>query len=479
MRLSRFVVAPLVVLVVAGLLAGFLTGAFASVARSGLYATGLLHDGGASTVPPGVFSSPAAPGPPDVPDPEPQGAPPGVLAPAHAGPAPQASKLAAKVNAVTFGPKNGSFSGSVIDGGSGKVLFAKNASKAYIPASTLKLLTTTAALSILGPQHQFTTRVVSSSATRIVLVGGGDPYLMASPSSSEPGRASLSRLAQLTAAQLTKTKHTTVELRYDVSLFSGPAWHPDWPSVYRDQVTPISALWINEGRVGGSVGGRVSNPTKVAAEVFAAALRARGITVTGVQHATVAKDAPELAAVSSQPLARIVEHLLMVSDNDAAEVVARQAAIGAGRPGSFAGARDAIQARLVKLGIWDDRARIRDGSGLSRSNKVPSHVLVTALRLALEAAHPELRAVATGLPVAGVEGSLRVRFSEKGTAAARGVVRGKTGTLTGVSGLAGYMRTGDGSLLVYAFLVNHSTDYFGTRAWLDLVTNAVSTCGCH
>lgn len=473
MRLSRFVVVPLLVLVLAGLLAGFLTGAFSSVARSGLYATGLLHDGGASTVPPGLFSAPATPVSPSTattPEPEPAGAPRAVLAPAEAGPAPKAAKLAAKVSAVKLGAKSGSFSGSVIDGGTGRVLYAKNASKAYIPASTLKLLTTTAALSILGPQHQFTTKVVSASASRVVLVGGGDPYLT---------EASLDRLAKLTAVQLKKNRHTTVQLGYDVSLFSGPSWHPDWPSMYRDQVTPVSALWVNEGRVGGSVGARVSNPPKAAATAFAADLRKQGIAVTGVKDTAAAQAAPQLAAVRSMSLERIVEHLLMVSDNDAAEVVSRQAAIGAGKPGSFAAGRAVVKARLVQLGVWDDSAHIRDGSGLSRSNAVPADLMAAVLQLTLEDGHPELRAVATGLPVAGVEGSLRRRFTEPGTAPAHGVVRGKTGTLTGVSALAGYMRTDDGSLLVYAFLVNGSTDYFGTRAWLDRVANAVSTCGCH
>ena len=61
----------------------------------------------------------------------------------------------------------------------------------------------------------------------------------------------------------------------------------------------------------------------------------------------------------------------------------------------------------------------------------------------------------TGLPVAGVEGSLRRRFGDDASLAGRGVVRGKTGTLREVHTLAGLLRTRDGSVLVYAFLINN------------------------
>ncbi|HEX8489013.1 MAG TPA: D-alanyl-D-alanine carboxypeptidase/D-alanyl-D-alanine-endopeptidase [Propionibacteriaceae bacterium] len=476
---SRYVLAPVILLVVAGVVAGILTGTWSSLARSSLYATGLWTDGGASTLPPGAFTTPVTPHPSTptrTPEPEPQGAPPAVLSPAKAGPAPRPGRVKTKVERV--GRVSGSVSGSVIDGGSGQVLYGKNATKGYIPASTIKILTSAAALSILSPQHRFSTRVVSSGKKRITLVGGGDPYLMKKRSASEPGRATLADLARATAARLDQQGVDQVKLGYDASLFSGPAWHPDWPTSYGDQVTRISALWVNEGRVGGGVGGRVSNPARAAANEFASALRARGVRVSSVTSEVAGKNAPQLAAVKSLPLDRIVERVLMVSDNDASEVLLRQAAVGAGQPGSFAAGRKAVQSRLVKLGAWDSGAVIRDGSGLSRKNRIPAHTTAQVLRLALQPAHPELRGVVTALPVAGVEGSLRNRFYVRGATAGRGLVRAKTGTLNQVSALAGYVRSGDGSLLVYAFTVNKATDYSGTRAWLDRVLSALSTCGC-
>ena len=99
------------------------------------------------------------------------------------------------------------------------------------------------------------------------------------------------------------------------------------------------------------------------------------------------------------PLERIVEHLLMVSDNDAAEVIFRQAAIGAKKPGSIAEATKVVRAELTKLGIWDPGMAITDGSGLARQTRVPADSMVKMLRVAASTQHPELRAVITGLSV--------------------------------------------------------------------------------
>ncbi len=151
----------------------------------------------------------------------------------------------------------GTYSAAVVDVGTGTTLFRHEDGQGRIPASTLKLLTSGAVLSRLGPDHTFRTRVVSPRAGEIVLVGGGDPYLAEKPTPGEfPRRASVSDLAKRTAAALAKRKIKTVRLGYDASLFSGPAWNPAWPSAYRDQVTPVSALVGRRGP-----GGRVAGAT--------------------------------------------------------------------------------------------------------------------------------------------------------------------------------------------------------------------------
>ena len=92
--------------------------------------------------------------------------------------------------------------------------------------------------------------------------------------------------------------------------------------------------------------------------------------------------------------------------------------------------------------------------------------------------HAQLRALITGLPVAGVEGSLKGRFSDDDTVAARGMVRGKTGTLRQVYSLAGFVRTTDGTLVAYAFITNGATGEFAAKTWLDRVAASVAGCGC-
>jgi len=155
-----------------------------------------------------------------------------------------------KIRAIKVPGATGSFSGSVVEVGTGNVLYAHNATRPHIPASTMKLLTATAAMSILGPEHTFQTTVVSPQPGQIILVGGGDPYLARKASADYPRRATISGLARATASRLKQDKIKKVSLGYDAALFSGPAWNPRWPSFYRDSVSPTSALVVDEGRVG-------------------------------------------------------------------------------------------------------------------------------------------------------------------------------------------------------------------------------------
>ena len=120
---------------------------------------------------------------------------------------------------------------------------------------------------------------------------------------------------------------------------------------------------------------------------------------------------------------------------------------------------------------------INDGSGLARQTKVPADSMVKMLRVAAGKQHPELRPVITGLSVAGVEGSLKRQYSDGQSLAGRGVVRGKTGTLNKVRARAGVLRSTDGSVLAYAFLIKPKNEY-NAMVWLDRVTTALSTCGC-
>lgn len=403
----------------------------------------------------------------------------GVLLAARPGDKPDATAVAARIAAVSRKGVGGVYSGSVVDVGTGAKLFSHRAGADEIPASVTKILTSSAVLAELGPDHRFTTSVVRSGK-QIILVGGGDPYLARKTTSKTyPARASVADLAKLTAVALKKAKVTTVRLGYDASLFSGPSWNPTWPSGYGNQTTRTSALWVDEGRLAGySPGPRTSDPAGQAARTFAAALEKNGIKVTAVSQAKAGKKYAKVAAVRSMPLERIVERVLMVSDNDGAEVLFRHVAVASGRPGSIKESRRAMNATLTRLGAWQDGTVIHDGSGLSRDNRISGSTLTRLLRLAAQDSHPELRGVITGLPVAGVEGSLEYRFDGGGSSAARGMVRGKTGTLRQVYSLAGFVRTADGTLVVYAFITNGATSEYAAKNWLDNVSAAVATCGC-
>lgn len=490
MRLRRLLAPLLVLVAVSALVLGLVSGVLGSLARDGLETVGLRTPAAVSTLRPGALApagsstTPSAPGSASVPA-TPPGLPAPVLAAVSAGPVPVPAEVASEIRAVQV-KDVGSYSGIVVDAGSGKVVFAHRAGHPSTPASAMKLLTAASALSALGPEHRFETTVVSPKPDVVVLVGGGDPYLEAPgqpelPSARGETRASIATLARSTARRLKRDGVRRVSLGYDASRFSGPSWNPAWPGAYADQVSPVSALWVNEGRRtpgGGVTGGRVDDPAKVAAETFAKALEKQGVDVGAVRKRRAPQGARPVASVSSMRLDRIVQHVLRTSDNDGAEVLLRQAAIAAGRPGSIDGGVAALRSRLVDLDAWEKGMTVRDGSGLSRQNKVSAEALAAVLRAATQAQHPELRPLLTGLPVAGVEGSLATGFGDQKSLAGRGIVRGKTGTLRKVHALAGTIRTRDGSVLVYAFVVNGAQNDYNAVVWLQRVTTALSTCGC-
>jgi D-alanyl-D-alanine carboxypeptidase/D-alanyl-D-alanine-endopeptidase (penicillin-binding protein 4) len=348
-----------------------------------------------------------------------------------------------------------------------------------MPASTLKLLTTTAALHVLGPDHTFATRVVRRGHS-ITLVGGGDPFLAdRAPKAGTPPDASLQALARRTADRLEAAGVTRVGVAYDASLFTGPDLSPHWPVAYRtDQVVSrITALWADEG-VAADESRRVDDPAATAAADFAAYLTADGIHVAGTpQDRRAPRAAKELARVTSLPLSDIVERVIQTSDNQGAEVLARQVGLAVSGRGSFSAGVDGVRHALGDLGIALHGARWYDGSGLSRDDRLDPRTLVSVLQLAATSDHPELRPVLTGLPVASFTGSLQDRFDRT---SGGGWVRAKTGTLRGTSALAGLATDRRGRLLVFAFVSNHVPD-LGTldaEAALDRLAAALAACRC-
>lgn len=412
---------------------------------------------------------------------------PAVLAPATTeGVAPTAAGVGQALAAILKDPSLGAHHGVyVYDASRGKPVFSAGANTPYTPASTLKLLTTVSALATLGPDHTFTTKVVSTGQGSIVLVGGGDPLLTLKPSVNEgfPTRANLQTLAVSTANALKSRGVTAVTLGYDASLFTGPAANANWEANYLPEgiAARTSALWVNEGRVSAGMARRADSPAQAAAASFQKLLSQYGIKVTPtVKPAVAPAAATPLAQVKSPTLGQIVEYVNLHSDNDGAEVLLRHVGIATGNGGSYVGGVQGLRATLTKLGLDVSKASIFDGSGLTRANKVPLDLLAGAVRVAASKDHPELRHLLTGLPVAGFSGSLEERFTTVGTSTGTGLVRAKTGTLTGVHSLAGLARDRTGTLLVFA-IASDSVPVPKTldaRAALDRAAATLANCGC-
>ncbi|WP_139982666.1 D-alanyl-D-alanine carboxypeptidase/D-alanyl-D-alanine endopeptidase [Nocardioides litoris] len=356
-----------------------------------------------------------------------------------------------------------------------------------IPASTTKVVTSTAALLALGPDHTFTTEV-RRQGRRLVLVGGGDPLLERGPRASDgtpwayPARATLSDLAAATKAALAQEPAPrALRLDFDDSLFSGPAVNPTWEADYVPDsvVSPTSALWVDEGRSPDGSGSRVADPAAEAARSFAAALAEVGVTVRGTPTRVTAPDVQPLASVESAPLGSVVERVLGVSDNEAAEVLLRHVGLARAAEGSIAAGREGVRTILAQAGVPLGRSVFHDGSGLSRANRADPSTLVGVLQVAASADHPELRHAVTGLPVAAFTGSLADRMSE-GPPAGRGRVQAKTGTLEFVRSLAGLATMPDGTVVVFALMADRIPAEKSTVAQVDLdsAAAALGACSC-
>ncbi|MGX1884536.1 D-alanyl-D-alanine carboxypeptidase/D-alanyl-D-alanine endopeptidase [Streptomyces sp. NPDC055287] len=385
-------------------------------------------------------------------------------------PPPAESGLADALDPLLRDPALGTLrTASVIDTATGAQVYGQGDKDGMIPASTIKIATSVAALSALGSDHRIPTTVTAApDGKKIVLVGGGDPTL---------DRGALASLADDTVRALRDRGVGETELSYDTTLYSGPDLHPIGPN---DNISPVSPLMLEEGRLDGSRSGpapRSTDPAGDTARAFAEMLRERGINGKGdPAPGKGPDDAEPVARVLSAPLSALVERTLTSSDNDIAEALARQTALASDEPASFEGAGRAVEARLKKLQLPLSGARFADGSGLDRDDSMSAALLSALLARAADPARPELRPVLTGLPVAGFSGTLKGRYTQDSPGT--GMVRAKTGTLSGVNTLAGTVVDADGRLLSFAFLTSGTTGPDAAQSALDRLASTIANCGC-
>lgn len=466
----------------AGRVAG--TAALVLVLAGGGYATADAYD-----LVPGVLTLAPEPAPaaafPLAPGAVEGAVPAGVLGSLDAGsPLPSAAVVQARVDALVADSRVGASVGVVVaDQLTGEVIAQSRAAEPRTPASTAKLLTAVAALSEIGPSTTLQTRVVRGKAGQIVLVGGGDVMLAAGAGSPDAinGRAGLADLADQAAAQLVAAGEASVTLAVDDTLFSGATVSPTWSAsdVSLGFVAPVTALEVNIAKLtDAEYPPRQADPSMSAAKAFAALLAERGVAVTGNPVRTAAEpEAAQLAAVESAPMGDIVDYFLHTSDNTVTEAVGRLVAVEAGLPASFEGATVSVLRAVAALGVDTTGAVLADASGLGDGSALSPTLLVEMMRVAADPSRPELRRVMTGMPVAGLSGTLSDRYTGS---SARGMVRAKTGSLTGVTSLAGTVVDVDGRLLVFAVMADQTPPggQWGPRAAIDAFVSDLAACGC-
>lgn len=416
----------------------------------------------------------------------------------------------------------------VLDAATGDVVYSHDSGQRIIPASNEKLMTSAAALEVLGSGYKFHT-VASYSGTKsaktvkgnLYLHGQGDPTLT---------YAQFDSIAKsVAAAGITKF---TGSLVADDSWFDHVPLGLDWS--WQDETffdtAPISALTIaadskfdsgalaigskpgtaagkagvltvtpansivkivnntvtgkagtantvaatrahgtNTVTVTGSVPLKqttagtalvsVLNPTQVAIAVFRDALKRHGVTLTGATTTgTAPTTAKKIIDHASIPLSQLLPPFLKLSNNGHAELLMK--AMGRARTpakaGSWTTGLAAAKTALTTLGVNTSVISMGDGSGLTRRDWLTTGQIATLLSKAQ--ARPWFAAWYAALPIAGdpaplIGGTLASRM--KGTPAAENV-HAKTGTMTSVNSLSGYVTDRGGRKLIFSAVANNA-----------------------
>ncbi|MFD4642466.1 D-alanyl-D-alanine carboxypeptidase/D-alanyl-D-alanine-endopeptidase [Lentzea sp. NPDC058436] len=416
----------------------------------------------------------------------------------------------------------------VRDANSGEVIYTRQSSRRSQVASNLKLLTTTTALDLLGPDYRWKTELVSGGTKSgstlngdLVLRGGGDPTM---------SRLRYQQLADsLKASGVTTVNGALLidDTKFDATPYgSGWAWD-DEPFSYSAETSALTlspdakfsagtvVVRVKPGAAAGApavvttepandhvqivstatTGGggvvverehgtnrifvsgsttvettklsTVKDPTGLVTSVFQKALQASGITVTGeVRRQKAPAGAAVLATDTSMKLSELIVPLLKDSNNMLAEVLVKSAG------GSFTNGVNQLSTKWSGLGVDPNAVEIFDGSGMSRLDQFSPDDLTSVLVKAKT--KPWFAAWQASLPVAGVDGTLVNRM--KNTPAA-GNVKAKTGSLSGVSGLSGYVTTQAGRELVFSVVQNNVLLFNSPRAIEDRIAVRLASEG--
>jgi D-alanyl-D-alanine carboxypeptidase/D-alanyl-D-alanine-endopeptidase (penicillin-binding protein 4) len=326
------------------------------------------------------------------------------------------------------------------------------------PASNMKLLTSSAVFEREGASARLFTRVYATGSLSggtlhgsLWLVGGGDPSLSTDVFATKAFGGYSGHLANLAAAvRGAGIVRVTGRLYGDESRFDSRRTAPFWKPSYWMDCPPISALLVNEDLYRFGNPHASANPPLYAAQVFHKSLRGHGVTFAHGTRAGVRPAGARVVAVERSPtFARMLRHMDHVSDNLFAEVFSKDLAVHGGLRGTTKNGVRATRNALGDIGVSLAGARIYDGSGLSRGDRLSARQVLSVLTHA--AKQPWGATLRADLPLAGVSGTLDDRM-RSGPAHAN--VQAKTGTLNDASALSGYVTAANGHHLVFAMLMN-------------------------
>jgi D-alanyl-D-alanine carboxypeptidase/D-alanyl-D-alanine-endopeptidase (penicillin-binding protein 4) len=217
----------------------------------------------------------------------------------------------------------------------------------------------------------------------------------------------------------------------------------------------------------------IVNPTLYTANIFKSFMEQRGLKIQGaVKEGVTPPDAKLVLEFESLPIWQVIWGMNKFSNNFVADQILKK--VGAemwGPPGSREKGITTLNQVLEDIGIPKNSYSIQDGSGLTRQTRVTAKQVVTVLKAAYQefGMAPEFMA---SLGVAGEDGTLRKRFpSQEGWIP----IRAKTGSLDGVTALAGYAESADGEPIAFAVILNdHRNKYGRMTSWTDQIATLLT-----
>jgi serine-type D-Ala-D-Ala carboxypeptidase/endopeptidase (penicillin-binding protein 4) len=399
-------------------------------------------------------------------------------APAPAAPARAAQNADKALAAKLAGPMRaaGRFSGAYVTNlDTRRPVFRSRHTVARILASNTKLFTTSAALARFGAAARLSTEVRGAGDLDLdgtyrgdlYLVGGGDPTFGSRRFTRRAYRGGAAVEDLAAKLQEAGIKRVTGRIFGDESRFDALRGGPDsgyHTSVY---VGPLSALAYNRGLATEGGRGFQLRPAAFAAARLDSALGRLKISVKGAPRAgRTPRDAHVLAFVESPPMARLIALTNKPSDNFFAETLVKDLAMQARGRGTTAAGTRLAAGFASRVG---SRARLVDGSGLSRANRA-SPFRIVRLLTALRGRPAEFPSFYKSLSIAGRDGTLRPRMRR---GPARGRCRGKTGTISGVSAVSGYCLARSGDTYAFSILMN-GVNTIAARKLQDSMLQAIA-----